>query len=116
MQLSAFRTEVRSWLETNCPKSMRLPAVQDEVVWGGRNFQFKNPDSKIWLERMADKGWTCPTWPEEFGGGGLSREESIVLSQELSRINARPALTSFGISMLGPVLLESASYEQKLEE
>jgi alkylation response protein AidB-like acyl-CoA dehydrogenase len=94
---------------------MRLPAVQDEVVWGGRNFQFKNPDSKIWLERMADKGWTCPTWPEEFGGGGLSKEESIVLSQELSRINARPALTSFGISMLGPVLLESASYEQKLE-
>ena len=115
MQLSAFRTEVRSWLETNCPKSMRLPAVQDEVVWGGRNFQFKNPDSKIWLERMVDKGWTCPTWPEEFGGGGLSKEESIVLSQELSRINARPALTSFGISMLGPVLLESASYEQKLE-
>ena len=115
MQLSAFRTEVRSWLETNCPKSMRLPAVQDEVVWGGRNFQFKNPYSKIWLERMADKGWTCPTWPEEFGGGGLSKEESIVLSQELSRINARPALTSFGISMLGPVLLESASYEQKLE-
>ena len=115
MQLSAFRTEVRSWLETNCPKSMRLPAVQDEVVWGGRNFQFKNPDSKIWLERMADKGWTCPTWPQEFGGGGLSKEESIVLSQELSRINARPALTSFGISMLGPVLLESASYEQKLE-
>jgi alkylation response protein AidB-like acyl-CoA dehydrogenase len=94
---------------------MRLPAVQDEVVWGGRNFQFKNPDSKIWLERMADKGWTCPTWPEEFGGGGLSKEESIVLSQELSSINARPALTSFGISMLGPVLLESASYEQKLE-
>ncbi|MBP78787.1 MAG: acyl-CoA dehydrogenase [Deltaproteobacteria bacterium] len=115
VQLSAFRTEVRSWLETNCPKSMRLPAVQDEVVWGGRNFQFKNPDSKIWLERMADKGWTCPTWPEEFGGGGLSKEESIVLSQELSSINARPALTSFGISMLGPVLLESASYEQKLE-
>ncbi|MDG0998202.1 MAG: acyl-CoA dehydrogenase family protein, partial [Gammaproteobacteria bacterium] len=93
----------------------RLPAVQDEVVWGGRNFQFKNPDSKIWLERMAGKGWTCPTWPEEFGGGGLSKEEAMILSQELSRINARPALTSFGISMLGPVLLESASYEQKLE-
>ena len=115
MQLSAFRAEVRSWLDINCPKSMRAPAVQDEVVWGGRNFQFKNPDSKMWLERMAGKGWTCPMWPEEFGGGGLSKEESIVLSQELSRINARPALTSFGISMLGPVLLESASYEQKLE-
>ena len=115
MQLSVFRADVRAWLDINCPETMRLPAVQDEVVWGGRNFQFKNPDSKIWLERMAGKGWTCPTWPEEFGGGGLSKEEAMILSQELSRINARPALTSFGISMLGPVLLESASYEQKLE-
>lgn len=89
--------------------------VQEEIVWGGRNPTFSNPDSKIWLQRMAEKGWTCPTWPEEYGGGGLNKEEAIILSQELARINARPALTSFGISMLGPVLLEYASHEQKME-
>lgn len=88
--------------------------VQEEIVWGGRNESFKNPESKLWLERMAAKGWTCPTWPSEYGGGGLSKEESLILNQELARINARPAITSFGISMLGPVLLESASHEQKL--
>ena len=112
--LENFRQSTREWLEANCPPSMRTPMVQDEVVWGGRNASFKNPESKLWLERMSAKGWTCPTWPQEYGGGGLSKEESIILGQELARINARPALTSFGISMLGPVLLEYATPEQKL--
>ncbi len=112
--LSEFQASTRTWLEENCPPSMRTPMVQEEIVWGGRNESFKNPESKLWLERMAAKGWTCPTWPSEYGGGGLSKEESLILNQELARINARPAITSFGISMLGPVLLESASHEQKL--
>jgi alkylation response protein AidB-like acyl-CoA dehydrogenase len=89
--------------------------VQDEIVWGGRNPSFKNPDGKLWMERMAERGWTCPTWPTEYGGGGLSKDESVVLRQELARINARPALTSFGIGMLGPALLEYGSHAQKLE-
>ena len=113
--LQEFRESTRAWLEENCPASMRTTMVADEIVWGGRNAEFKNPDGKIWLERMAAKGWTCPTWPSEYGGGGLSKDEAIILQQELQRINARPALTSFGISMLGPVLLEYGTHEQKLE-
>jgi acyl-CoA dehydrogenase len=110
---SDFQASTRAWLEENCPPSMRTPMVQEEVVWGGRNAEFVNPDSKLWLERMSEKGWTCPTWPSEYGGGGLSKEEGMILSAELNRVNARPALNSFGISMLGPVLLEYASEEQK---
>lgn len=113
--LEKFRQSTREWLEANCPASMRTAMVQDEVVWGGRHATYKNPESKLWLDRMAAKGWTCPTWPREYGGGGLSKEESIILGQELARINARQALTSFGISMLGPVLLEYATPEQKME-
>ena len=62
---------------------------------------------------MGAKGWTAPTWPREYGGGGLSKDEAKVLTQELARIKARPALLSFGIWMLGPVLLEYANEEQK---
>ncbi|MCH8176305.1 MAG: acyl-CoA dehydrogenase family protein, partial [Proteobacteria bacterium] len=113
--LEKFQLSTREWLQANCPESMRTAMVPDEVVWGGRNASFKNPDSKLWLERMAAKGWTCPTWPAEYGGGGLNKEEAIILNQELRRINARVALTSFGISMLGPVLLESASVDQIME-
>jgi alkylation response protein AidB-like acyl-CoA dehydrogenase len=110
-----FRQETRDWLEKNCPASMREPMSENEIVWGGRNAQFPNPDSKIWLERMSARGWTAPVWPTEYGGGGLSKDQNMILQSELKRINARPALFSFGLWMLGPALLEFASEEQKLK-
>lgn len=113
--LEVFRAVTRAWLEENCPPAMRTPMVTDEIVWGGRNATYKNPQSKLWLDRMAAKGWTCPTWPAEYGGGGLSKDEALILADELRRIGARPALSSFGISMLGPVLLEYGTHQQKLE-
>jgi alkylation response protein AidB-like acyl-CoA dehydrogenase len=114
--LEAFQKETRSWLEENCPASMRLP-MEDEsdAIWGGRQAVYKTPDAKKWLDAMGAKGWTVPTWPKEYGGGGLSSEEAKILSEELKRIKARPALLSFGIWMLGPVLLELGSEEQKKE-
>ena len=111
--LESFRQEVRDWLEDNCPPSMRTPMKDDEVVWGGRLEPFKNPESKLWLERMGEKGWTAPTWPAEYGGGGLSREENQILQQELKRIKARAPLFSFGLWMFGPALLEFGNEAQK---
>lgn len=111
--LDQFRAETREWLEANCPPSMRTPQTEDEVVWGGRGEKFKNPESKLWLDRMAEKGWTAPNWPKAYGGGGLSKGQSVILAEELKRIGARPALNSFGIWMLGPVLLEYANEDQK---
>lgn len=113
-QLEEFRLEARRWLEDNCPASMRTPMPDDEVVWGGRNAVFRNPDSRLWLERMGEKGWTAPEWPAEYGGGGLSRAQARVLEQEMRRIRARPPLFSFGLWMFGPALLEFGNHEQKL--
>ena len=113
--MEAFRQEVRDWLDANCPESMRSAGAEEETVWGGRNATFPSEAARQWLEAMGGKGWTCPTWPKEYGGGGLSYEENRILQSELARINARPALVSFGISMLGPVLLEYGTEEQKLE-
>jgi alkylation response protein AidB-like acyl-CoA dehydrogenase len=113
--LEKFRQETRAWLEENCPASMRTPMPEEETPWGGRNAQWPNPDSKVWLDRMASRGWTAPTWPKAYGGGGLTKEENLVLAQEMRRIKARAPLSSFGIWMLGPALLEFASEEQKKE-
>ena len=113
-QLEEFRLETRKWLEENCPPSMRTPMPDDELVWGGRSAVFKNAESKVWLDRMGEKGWTSPEWPKEYGGGGLSRAEARVLEQELRRIKARPPLFSFGLWMFGPALLEFGNHEQKL--
>ena len=112
-ELDGFRAEARGWLEQNCPPSMRTPMPEDETPWAGRRFTWKNPEGRLWLERMAAQGWTAPTWPREYGGGGLSREQARVLQAELARIGARPALVSFGLWMLGPVLLQYATEAQK---
>ena len=112
--LDAFRSETRGWLEANCPPEMREPMRSEaDICWGGRNWTFQSDAQRVWLERMAERGWTVPHWPKDYGGGGLSPAEAKVLKEELTRIDARQPLTSFGISMLGPALLQFGSEEQK---
>ncbi len=111
--LETFRAETRTWLEANCPPTMRTPMLDDEIVWGGRNAKFKNPESKLWLERMGEKGWTAPVWPKAYGGGGLNKDEAKILEQEMRRIKARPPLFSFGLWMFGPALIEFGNEAQK---
>jgi len=108
--LNVFRQETRAWLEANCPEAMRTPLRSEaDLCWGGLNCVFPSEDQKHWLDSMAQKGWTVPTWPTEYGGGGLNREQDKILKQELDRIQARSPLESFGISMLGPALLKFGS-------
>jgi len=112
--LDTFRSEVRDWLAENCPEEMRSPLRSEkDACWGGRNFTFQSEAQRLWLERMGERGWTAPAWPKEYGGGGLNREQVKILKQEMARINARGALYSFGISMLGPALLKYGNEEQK---
>ena len=117
-ELDNFRQEVKDWLKQNCPSSMQNgadPKTPVDEVWGGRKAVYKNPDSKIWLERMGSKGWTMPTVSKEYGGGGLSKDEVKILNEEMFMIGAKAPLLSFGIWMLAPVLLEYGTEEQKKE-
>ena len=111
--LDDFRLEIRNWLEENCPPDMRTPMKDDEIVWGGKRETFSAPGSKAWLEAMGERGYTAPTWPKEYGGAGLTKDQDRILKQELRRIKARPALFSFGLWMFGPALLEFGNEEQK---
>ena len=108
-ELDTFREETRAWLLENCPTGARGPG---ETHSGSTRVKFAR-DTQLWMERMAERGWTVPTWPKEYGGGGLSVEQTRVLYQEMAAIDARPPLVNMGTRMLGPTLLEYGSEEQK---
>lgn len=115
-ELDSFRLEVREWLAENCPVELRnRPRGMDTSFWGGRNPVYPSEQHKLWFERMASRAWTVPTWPAEYGGGGLDAAQGRVLKQEMERIGAPDALSSLGIMMLGPALLKFGTEEQKLE-
>ena len=109
----SFREEARDWLEENCPPSMR--DGRGGSTGGGRRATFPNPELKVWLDRMAEKGWTAPMWPSEYGGGGLDKQDVGILNEELRRIGAGYPHGGMGLSMIGPALLEFGTEEQKHE-
>ena len=107
-ELDAFRAEAREWLEANFPKS--LADQQTAMIPGGEAL---SADGKLWKQRIADKGWGAPTWPTEYGGGGLSGAEARVLLQEMAKIGAENPIAGMGTSMFGPTLLEYGTEAQK---
>jgi alkylation response protein AidB-like acyl-CoA dehydrogenase len=113
--LEAFREETRRWLVASAPASMYAPlASPDDICWGGRKARY-SADVMRWLDLMAERGWTAPAWPREYGGGGLSRAEVKVLAEEMAKLHLRPALTGFGLTMIGPLLLQEGNEPQKRE-
>src|SRR5580704_2032259 len=106
----AFRLEARSWLEANFPAALKQnPAAQMAAMMGGA----ETDEVKLWRERMGAKGWGTPTWPKQYGGGGLSRQEARVLAEEMARLGARNPIGGMGVSMFGPTLLEYGTEAQK---
>ena len=79
--IEKFRSEISSWLDANAPKTIEgLVIGESGGNWGGRKPTWDHPDMKPWLERAAAKGLTAPTWPREYGGGGLDPAEAKVFS------------------------------------
>ena len=105
-----FRLETRAWLEENCPPGARGPGP---ITSGSSKIPLTHEDTRLWLDRMIEKGWTAPTWPTEYGGGGLDTDEYMTLIQEMRRIGARTPLAGMGTSLIGPTLLEYGTDEQK---
>ncbi len=109
-ELEAFRAEARTWLEANYPASLRKdPGPLNAWLGGGVEAA---PDVDLWRQRMGEKGWGVPTWPKQYGGGGLSPAEARVLQEEMARIGAINPIGGMGVIMFGPTLLEYGTEAQ----
>src|SRR2546425_3914880 len=94
--LDTFREAARRWLVANAPPSMGEPlGPGEDLCWGGRKTRYP-PDVARWLAVMAERGWTAPTWPREYGGGGGSDAGGKVLGQGRGALRLPPPPVGFG--------------------
>jgi len=124
-----FRKEVRAWLDENVPDEMRAP-IDDS------NSDTRDVPENVWKfwrqkhKEMGVKGWLFPTYPKEYGGGGLSADHATIIEEELTRARAiRSNTTTFVFDdlivwgteeqkqkFLKPMLLGEKTNHQKLTE
>jgi acyl-CoA dehydrogenase len=114
---AAFRAEVRTWLDEHCPPTIRTPLDRGEALPSGgiQERAHLRPDTRLWLDTMAEQGWIVPQWEPKHGGAGLSEAQARIITEELRALGARPPLAPLntGIRMLAPVLLRDATDEQR---
>ncbi len=109
LDLEDFRAEARTWLEANFPA-----ALQGKAVLAAAEISAPDPDLKAWRKAIGLKGWGTPTWPAEYGGGGLSPQQARVLAQEMAKLGAfNPLMFGMGVTMIGPTILDYGTAEQK---
>ncbi len=110
--LDTFRSEAAAWIDENFPAGLKsinlgMESAPDPSVEG---------DLELWRQRLAEKGWGAPTWPEQYGGAGLSHPQAKVVSQELAKagaFNHIPMIAGMGVTMVGPTVLEYGTDDQK---
>ncbi len=71
--------------------------------------------SQSWREVLYANGYLAPSWPEEYGGAGLTPVEQVVLAEELARSGVPSGNQNdiFSIVMIGNTLLHWGTEKQK---
>ncbi|HEX6786929.1 MAG TPA: acyl-CoA dehydrogenase family protein, partial [Acidimicrobiales bacterium] len=107
-EAEAFRSEIRGWLEEHLPQG-----------WFEPDFEMTPEERRTfnedWPHRLYEGGWICASWPEEYGGKGLSILENVVLAEEFARAKAPLRADFFGDTLVGPTILQWGTEEQKKE-
>jgi alkylation response protein AidB-like acyl-CoA dehydrogenase len=109
LELEDFRAEACAWLAENFPASLQGKggaSLTDSLA--------ETPELTAWKKAIGAKGWATPTWPTQYGGGGLSAQKARVLTQEMAKIGAfNPLMFGMGITMIGPTILDYGTEAQK---
>ena len=116
-ELDSFREEARAWVRENAPKSLWGTSGSGpfEGYWGGRKCEETDPDVLRWRDLGIEKQWTAPSWPVEYGGGGLSHEQEQIIHAEMKAIGVPRPVAGQGLCMFGPVLLQYGNDAQRKE-
>src|SRR5690606_12166868 len=100
----AVRREVRAWIQEALPPDLKAKAEIDAP--------FDHDESTRWHKILHQRGWAAPHWPVEHGGPGLDPTSRFILTEELE-LAGTPQLSPFGLSMVGPLIMQFGTPAQK---
>ena len=103
-----FRAEIRQWLHSNLPDG----GFDDGFELDGPG---RHEFNATWPQKLFVGVWICATWPEEYGGKGLTTMQGVVLAEEFAAAKAPMRGDFFGDTLVGPTLLQWGTEEQKKE-
>lgn len=104
--LDEFTEEIRDFLKRKLTPELRHFG---EAFPG---FDCPRPVAEEWTRILDDQGWSVPAWPVEHGGTGWSTEQLLIFRREMTLAHA-PKLAVQGVVMVGPVVIEFGTDEQK---
>jgi alkylation response protein AidB-like acyl-CoA dehydrogenase len=106
-EAEAYRDKIRAFLGEHLPAGWKgIGALEPEAA---HHF------TEEWRAALYDNGLLAAAWPRQYGGGGLTRLEQVVLAEEFHRAGVPTGgrNDTFGIQMVGNTILHWGSEEQK---
>jgi len=101
-----FRDEFRAWLAANVP-----------AEWAGSTNSEDRSDYlkylQDWQRKLYEGGWAGISWPQQYGGRGVSLMEQAIFQEELARTNTPQLIGTIGLSLVGPTIIAMGTEEQK---
>ncbi len=102
---AACKMRARNWLEKNFPP-----------FWRPENLDYKAPlfeEQRDWERRLYEAGFAGFSWPEKYGGQGLTIREHLLCYEEFGRIGVPDSVNGIGKDMIGAIILALGTEEQK---
>jgi alkylation response protein AidB-like acyl-CoA dehydrogenase len=109
LQDETFRAEIRDWLDAN----LTGPFAALRGAGGPGREHEAHAERLAWNRHLAAGGWSCPGWPPEHGGRGLTLAQQVIFHEEYARSGAPARVGYMGEELLGPTLIEFGTPEQQ---
>ena len=109
-EAEAFREKIQAFLAEHLPSNWKgLGALEADEA-----YRFTNDE---WRPLLAEQRYLAPSWPAEYGGGGLTELEQVILAEEFRKAGVPEGGTNdaFSIQMCGNTILNWGTDEQKAE-
>ena len=104
-----FRQEIASWLQLNLTGEFEKLRFR-----GGPGDEHTFPEErKVWEQKLAEGGWTCVGWSQEYGGRGCSIEQQVIFFEEYARAGGPGRVGHIGEGLAGPTIIAFGSEAQK---